>query len=167
MKNLILILSLVSLLSFFGCNSYKASSGPVIKTAGEDSGLNRVVTFTVTGKGIEPESALTKGQARLMAERAAVADGYRQFVEKLRGVYVEAMMSAGYGSVNEEFIQTRTRALLRGVQINEITHGQYGIAAAEMTLRVNFSRQGMIWWPEGLGDKLAYGHSAGSESVQK
>ena len=155
MKKLCLSLSLCLLFFFFGCNTYMSSPGPVTQKTGEQSGYNRVVTFSVIGKGIEPESALTKGQAWLMAERAAVADGYRQFVEKLRGVYVEAMMSAGYGSVNEEFIQTQTRSTLRGAQVNAITHGEYGIAEAEMTLRVNFTRQGMIWWPDGLGDKLA------------
>ena len=65
------------------------------------------MSFYVTGKGLEPENALTKGGAVLMAERAAVADGYRQLVEKVRGVYVDAFMKAGRGTVNHDVIQVQ------------------------------------------------------------
>lgn len=152
MKNSILYLWAAAFLFILtGCNAaYMSSPGPVL---GSDSGrdYNRIVTFDVVGKGVEPEAALTKGQARLMAERAAVADGYRQFVEKLRGVYVEAYMKAGFGAVEQDILKTHTQSILRGVKIKEITHGDYGIASAAMSLRVNFTRHGMIWWPQGMG----------------
>ncbi len=141
----------LTLIWLSGCTTTTTSSGPVIESSPGSSQKNRIITFTVRGKGVEPEAAITKGQARLMAERAAVADGYRQFVEKLRGVYVDAFSKAGYGAIDKDFLTTRTRATLRGVEIKEITHGEYGIAQAIMQLRVNFSRQGMMWWPEGLG----------------
>ncbi len=161
MKHSRFFLSILAILFFLtGCNTYMTSPGPVIKDASGKSDQNRIVTFTVKGKGVEPELALTKGQARLMAERAAVADGYRQFVEKLRGVYVEAMMSAGYGTVDQDFVKTQTRSMLRGVEVQEITHGDYGIAEAAMSLRIHFTRQGMIWWPKGLGKNLGYNHTA-------
>ncbi|MBU4129338.1 MAG: hypothetical protein KKF12_00805 [Proteobacteria bacterium] len=137
-----------------GCNTYTTSSGPVIETAPESAANNRIVTFTVIGKGVEPEAALTKGQARLMAERAAVADGYRQFVEKIKGVYVQAYSKGGYGAIDKDSLTTSTQAILRGVEIQEITHGEYGIAQAVMQLRINFTRHGMIWWPQGLANNL-------------
>ncbi|MFN2357742.1 MAG: hypothetical protein ABR534_08380 [Desulfotignum sp.] len=143
-----------------GCNIYQASPGPVLKNSPDQSGHNRIVTFTVTGKGVEPEAALTRGQARLMAERAAVADGYRQFVEKLQGVYVEAFSAAGYGTIDEDTLKTSTRAVLRGVEIKEISHGDFGIARAVMELRIHFTRHGMIWWPEGLGRDLGWYETA-------
>lgn len=165
MKQFRFFLPVLAILFFLtGCNTYKASSGPatdstaspgpVIKDVKKEVDQNRIITFTVKGKGVEPESALTKGQARLMAERAAIADGYRQFVERLQGVYVEAMMSAGFATVDQEFIKTKTRSILRGVEIEEVTHGDYGIAEAVMSLRVHFTRDGMIWWPKGLGEDL-------------
>ena len=157
MKRTMLLFFLVTVLvGLAGCNSYFASPGPVIENDPGNSNDNRIVTFMVKGKGVEPEASITKGQARLMAERAAVADGYRQFVEKLRGVYVEAFTKSGYGIVDKDFLYTRTQSLLRGVEIKEITHGEYGIAQAVMELRVNFSRHGMIWWPEGLGKNSRY-----------
>jgi hypothetical protein len=114
---------------------------------------HRVVTFRVTGKGLEPENALTKGEAILMAERAAVADGYRQLVEKVRGVYVDAYMKAGRGSVNQDTIQVQTQSWLRGTEVMEITQADYGITLARLRLRINFSKKGMVWWPVGIADK--------------
>ena len=156
MKKTILFLFLaMAVVAVFGCsNTYTASPGPVLAEAPESTTNNRVVTFTVKGKGVEPEGALTKGQARLMAERAAVADGYRQFVEKLKGVYVDAFSKGGFGTIDQDAIKTSTQAILRGVEVKGITHGEYGIAQAVMELRINFTRQGMIWWPQGLGNNL-------------
>ncbi len=117
------------------------------------SGLRnlRVVTFHVTGKGLAPETATSKGQAELLAERAAVADGYRQLVEKLRGVYVDAYMKAGQGSVNYDMIRTSTQAWLRGAEVDDLVKADYGITEAHMSLRVNFVKRNMIWWPAGIG----------------
>jgi hypothetical protein len=159
-KTMFLVFLVISLLALSGCNAYLTSPGPVIEKDPGNSNANRIVTFTVKGKGVEPEASLTKGQARLMAERAAIADGYRQFVEKLRGVYVQAFTKAGYGTVDKDFLYTSTRSLLRGVEIKEITHGKYGIAQAVMQLRVNFSRYGMIWWPQGLGNDFSHFETA-------
>lgn len=113
----------------------------------------KIVTFQVMGKGLEPENALTKGEAILMAERAAVADGYRQLVEKVRGVYVDAYMKAGRGTVNQDIIQVHTQSWLRGTEVMDITQGAYGITVARLRLRINFSKKGMIWWPVGIADK--------------
>ncbi len=115
----------------------------------------KVVTFDVTGKGLEPETALTKGEAVIMAERAAIVDGYRQLVEKIHGVYVDAYMKAGYGTVNHELIKTNTQSWLRGVEIVEIRQANHGITEVQMQLRVNFTKKGMIWWPSGIGSNVS------------
>ena len=155
MKKTILFLFLaMAVVAVSGCNTYMASPGPVLEKAPGSSTQNRIITFTVKGKGVEPEGALTRGQARLMAERAAVADGYRQFVEKLRGVYVDAFSKGGFGTIDQDSLKTSTQSILRGVEIKEITHGDYGIAQAVMELRINFTRHKMIWWPQGLGNHL-------------
>ena len=132
-----------------GCAGNYYPSGAVLGEAASTPQANRVVTFDVVGKGVEPELSLSKGQAVLMAERAAVADGYRQFVEKIRGVYVDAYMRAGYGAVNWEALKTSTQSWLRGVEIIEIKQGAFGIVEAHMQLKVNFIDNSMIWWPFG------------------
>ena len=160
MKKLCLVVLgvLVSVWFFSGCGSLRPGSstaaggpGKVLGPPGGEIDDHKVVTFFVIGKGIEPENALSKGEAVIMAERAAVADGYRQLVEKVRGVYVDAFMRAGRGTVDYDTIQIHTQSWLRGTEIMEISQGEYGITQARLRLRINFAREGMVWWPVGIG----------------
>ncbi len=128
-----------------------SAPGQVLELNQGDGNSQKVVTFDVIGKGLEPENALTKGSARLLAERAAVADGYRQLVEKVKGVYVDAFMKAGFGSVNQDMITTKTQSWLRGVEVVGIREAEYGIMEAHMRLSIYFSKKNMVWWPIGLG----------------
>ncbi len=143
-----------SVLLLSGCGwlptGSSGSTGNVLGTPDKGNGSEKIVTFYVVGKGLEPENALTRGQAVLMAERAAVADGYRQLVEKLRGVYVDAQMKAGSGAVNYDAIQVHTQSWLRGTDVIDLKRGDYGITEARMRLRVNFAKKGMVWWPVGI-----------------
>ncbi len=149
----------VGVLSLFmvtGCGSVRTSStaggpGKVLGPPGGEVDDHKVVTFFVVGKGLEPENALSKGEAVIMAERAAVADGYRQLVEKVRGVYVDAFMRAGRGTIDYDTIQVHTQSWLRGTEIMEISQGEYGITMARLRLRINFAKDGMVWWPVGIG----------------
>jgi len=160
MKKLCVVLSgifvLIMFLSGCGKNTVRPAStaggpGKVLGPPGGEVDDHKVVTFFVIGKGLEPENALSKGEAVLMAERAAVADGYRQLVEKVRGVYVDAFMRAGRGTVDYDTIQVHTQSWLRGTEIMEVSEGQYGISNVRMRLRINFARDGMVWWPVGIG----------------
>lgn len=148
------LLILLSGCSSMGQGSATTSPGPVLGLDQGDSNTQKVVTFEVIGKGLEPENALTKGEAKIMAERAAVADGYRQLVEKLRGVYVDAFMKAGFGTVNQDMITTKTQSWLRGVDIVEIRFAEHDITEAVMELSIYFAKKDMVWWPSGLGHKL-------------
>lgn len=157
MKKNVIMLSLTAVIFLLtGCaGNYSTGKstgtpGSVIGLSQNDGGLKKIVTFDVVGKGLEPETAVTKGEAVLMAERAAIADGYRQFAEKLHGVYVNAYMKAGYGTVNHEMIKTHTQSWLRGVEIVEIRQANHGITEAYMQLRINFTKKGMVWWPSGI-----------------
>ena len=154
MKKLVLLSVALLGLFFFGCTTTQStvsSPGGVLGSPGGGADNHKVVSFYVIGKGLEPENALTRGEAVLMAERAAVADGYRQLVEKVRGVYVDAFMKAGRGTVNHDVIQIHTQSWLRGTEIMEVTRGEYGITNARLRLRINFSKDGMVWWPVGIG----------------
>ncbi len=149
-KSIVLVLILlVTGFIFSGCSAKITATDPAdVEKSGE---RQRAVTFFVIGKGLEPEDALTKGEAVLMAERAAVADGYRQLAEKLRGVYVDAYMRAGRGTVDFDLINTQTQSWLRGAEIIEFSEGRYGITQVRMRIRINFSKKGMVWWPAGIG----------------
>jgi len=163
MKKLSIVLLglFVSVLFLSGCNTTSSSStaggpGKVLSPPGSDGVNYKVVTFFVTGKGLEPENALSKGEAVIMAERAAVADGYRQLVEKIRGVYVDAFMRAGRGTVDYDTIQVHTQSWLRGTEIMEISQGEYGITNVRLRLRINFNKDGMVWWPVGIGQDAKF-----------
>ena len=121
---------------------------------GGDSAEERIVTFTVTGKGLVPETAINIGQGRLMAERAAINDGYRKLVEKIRGVYINAFSQTTNGIVDYDVIRTQTQSWLRGVEIISIKESGYGIFNADMQLRLYFTQNDMIWWPTGLGNNV-------------
>ncbi len=136
-----------------GSNSSSAP-GSVLGLSQKEGGTDQVVTFEVTGKGLEPETSITKGEALIMAERAAIMDGYRQFAEKIHGVYVDAYMKAGYGTINHDMIKTNTQSWLRGVEVVEIRRGSHGITEATMLLRINFTQKGMVWWPSGIGSSV-------------
>lgn len=151
MKKLLALLACLIALSLWGCS--RGGPGGVWDPSVERAVNQKIVTFQVTGKGLEPENALTKGEAILMAERAAVSDGYRQLVEKIRGVYVDAYTKAGQGTVNQDAIQVRTHSWLRGTEVMEITQGNYGITFARLRLKINFSKKGVVWWPVGIADK--------------
>lgn len=158
MKKMIIAVSQIFILALMLCSCVNhTASGPgnVIEPHMKQPDLTRIVTFNVIGKGVEPDAALNKGQAILMAERAAVADGYRQFVEKLRGVFVDAYLNSGFGEVQQDVIKLNTQSWLRGVELVEIRPGDYGIVQAHMQLRINFAKKGMVWWPAGLGDDVS------------
>ena len=152
-----------------GCGSTLLTSssptGNVLGTPDGGGGSKKIVTFYVVGKGLEPEGALTRGQAVLMAERAAVADGYRQLVEKLRGVYVDAQLKAGSGTVNYDSIQLYAQSWIRGTEVMELKRADYGITEARMRLRVNFAKKGMVWWPVGIDTEVKPVRTASYQGV--
>lgn len=165
---MVLCLGVILTMFVSGCTSMMrpsataGGSGKVLGPPGGEVDNHKIVTFFVIGKGLEPEDALSKGEAVLMAERAAVADGYRQLVEKVRGVYVDAFMRAGRNTVDYDTIQVHTQSWLRGTEIMEISEGEYGITNVRMRLRINFARDGMVWWPVGIGKDVGPSFSSGN-----
>lgn len=132
-----------------------SSTGGTVEFSENDStAQQRIVTFEVTGKGLIPETAINTGQGRLMAERAAINDGYRQLVEKIRGVYVDAYSQTTNGIVDYDVIRTKTQSWLRGVQVLEVKEAGYGIFNAKLQLRIYFTATDMIWWPAGIGNGI-------------
>ena len=137
-------LAAIALILFFYCNVNQDAYAQMGYIDGEldYSGATRIGTFHVIGKGVEPERAKTRAQAILMAERAAIADGYRQLIEKVHGVYVDSQSHMSNGSVNYSLDQNETQAWLRGAEIVQINRLSNGITEAEMVLRLNFCHQG-------------------------
>ncbi len=167
MKNKIIgifiITAIMAGFSLMGCGyvekrakvSNVSSTGGTVEYSNNDStSQQRIVTFEVIGKGLIPETAINTGQGRLMAERAAISDGYRQLVEKIRGVYVDAYSQTTNGVIDYDVIRTKTQSWLRGVQVLEVKEAGYGIFNAKLQLRIYFTETDMIWWPAGIGNSI-------------
>jgi hypothetical protein len=118
---------MVSMLLFFnGCST----SHEIIKyqTTMNNSALNLIpglepeeasqkILISVRGQGIEPETG-TPQQKKLMAERAAVIDGYRKISERVAGMIINAYSAAGYNNISVDQVTSETNAYLRGAQVN-------------------------------------------------
>lgn len=73
----------------------------------------------VTGGGVAPARAGTMAQARNMARRAAVVDGYRQLAEIINGVDVTGETTVEMAAAVSDVIKTRVHATIRGARVIE------------------------------------------------
>jgi len=124
---------LLSLLFFFPVEKIHAQM-PCINGDIYNSGIT---TLRVIGRGIEPERARTRAEAILMAERAAVADGYRKLTEKIQGVYIDSQSYIRNGSVSYSLQQQQAQTFLRGAEITQINRLSNGITEAELIIHLN------------------------------
>ncbi|MFO7883908.1 MAG: hypothetical protein R6U68_03720 [Desulfobacteraceae bacterium] len=144
------------------CSHFKRNASSDYRNVLEENNSeNKIVVFRVTGKGLAPETATSKGQALILAEKAAVADGYRMLAEKLRGVYIDAYMKTNNGVVDYEVVETQTHTWLRGAKVIDIVRSDFGITEAYMNLRVRFEKRNMIWWPDGISDGNSFNSDKG------
>ncbi len=88
------------------------------------------ILVTVKGQGLEPATG-TKQQKRLLAERAAIIDGYRKLSERLGGMILNAYSEAGKNNISVDQVTTETNAYLRGAQVAFVRH-EDGIALANV-----------------------------------
>lgn len=71
----------------------------------------------VAGYGVAPANARTPSLARLMARRAAIADGYRQMAEAVAGVSVDADTTVEMAAVSNDVVRTHVSAVVNGARI--------------------------------------------------
>lgn len=95
-----------------------------------------IVQVHAVGKGVAPENSFNRGRAIIMAERAAIADAYRQLAEKIKGVYIRSYQDYWNGSVDMDFIRMETETWLRGARVDKINHTDHGIVEAYMVANV-------------------------------
>ncbi|WP_321495178.1 hypothetical protein [uncultured Desulfobacter sp.] len=160
MKKLICLAAVLQL--FFMCSCYSRNHAP--STTGrsvieETKPLenDRVVVFKATGKGMAPETAVRRGEAMILGERAAVLDGYRLLLEKLRGALVDTYSKRKGVEINMDTITSQARSYLKGVEILETKVDEFGIYHVDMQVRVFFAYNNeLIWWPTGLSSTGAF-----------
>ncbi|MBF0101688.1 MAG: hypothetical protein HQK77_12350 [Desulfobacterales bacterium] len=155
----IMLISLMLWVVLWGCGGPPGyidslAPGDPDKVIGKYSGRpdqTGIVTVNVVGKGIAPENAISEAQAYLLAERAALSDGYRKLSEEITGIYVKAYMSMGQSTIDYDLIRTETESWLRGTRIINIKHGDNGITEAHMEVNIHHAPDYLIskskMWP--------------------
>ena len=94
--------------------------------AATDWGTKMIV---VTGEGVAPVG-MRGAQGRIMAKRAAMADAYRQLLEAVKGVQVDASTTVEMAMVQSDNISLKVSGLVKGAQIvseNVTSDGGYQV----------------------------------------
>ncbi|MDY0164041.1 hypothetical protein [Desulfobotulus sp.] len=93
------------------------------------------IQVAVLGKGLAPETGSPQ-QRRLMAERAAVIDGYRQLSERLAGTIIQVYSEVGKSTVNRDLVISETNAYLRGARNYELSY-EDGVATTRVVVFIS------------------------------
>lgn len=91
-------------------------------------------TITVKGMGLTPQNVKSPAQARMLARRAAVVDGYRLLAELIKGVNVDAETTVENLAVRSDIVRTKVNACIQGAGViseQEIPEG------FEVTMQIN------------------------------
>ena len=91
--------------------------------------------FTVVGEGIAPAETISPAQALVLAKRAAIADGYRQFGEKLYGGRISAKDTIKDAALQDSRIVTQVSAVIKNAEVLENSYVD-GLYRVTMELKV-------------------------------
>ena len=83
--------------------------------------------ITVQGMGVPPANTVNAAQARMLARRAAVVDGYRQLAEAVKGVNVDSETTVENMMVTNDTTKTKVSACIQGARVvsEQVVEGGY------------------------------------------
>ncbi|MGD9654997.1 MAG: LPP20 family lipoprotein, partial [Sulfuricurvum sp.] len=105
---------------------------PILKAENE-------LVITVTGQGVAPSVTSSPAQAYALAKRAAMADGYRQIAERVKGVQVEGQDTIKNMMLQQSSTKTSVEAIVRGANLLNTTFKE-GLCEVEMEIALSYSR---------------------------
>jgi hypothetical protein len=97
------------------------------------------LVIAVVGQGVAPSVTASPAQAYALAKRAAMADGYRQIAEKVKGVQVEGQDTIKNLMLVQSSTRTSVEALVRGANVTNTTFKE-GLCEVEMEIALSYSR---------------------------
>lgn len=105
---------------------------PIVKSGKE-------LVITVMGQGVAPSVISSPAQAYALAKRAAIADGYRQIAERVRGVQVEGQDTIKNMMLQQSSTRTSVEAIVRGANIMNTTFKE-GLCEVEMEIAISYTQ---------------------------
>ncbi|MEW6332777.1 MAG: LPP20 family lipoprotein [Thermodesulfobacteriota bacterium] len=90
------------------------------------------IAIRATGGGAPPERAINPAQARLMTERAARLDAYRNLLERAYGVAIQAKSTVRDFVLKDDTIRSRVEAYIRGAKVIDTVYKDDGGVEVEM-----------------------------------
>jgi len=92
------------------------------------------IKITAKGGGAPPARAVNQAQARLMTERAAKLDAYRNLLEQAYGVTISSNTTVRDFITQNDTIRARVDAYIRGAKVIDTRYLDDGSVETEMEL---------------------------------
>jgi hypothetical protein len=89
--------------------------------------------ISVTGSGVPPDTG-SDAQKRLMAKRAAQADAYRNLVEQVKGVHINAETTVENFMTKDDTIRTNVNTFIRGAKVVAVRYLDDGTCEVDLAL---------------------------------
>ena len=96
--------------------------------------VRQEVTLRARGAGAPPTRAANAAQARLMAERAAKVDGYRNLLEQAYGLQVTGSTTVRDFVTQSDTVRTQLDAFIRGAKVSDTRVLDDGSVETEMEI---------------------------------
>lgn len=137
-KNTVIIF--VSLIALSSCYVIPVEQQPTVQTNPNPVVAWQNVTLRTTGHGAPPSKAVNAAQARIMTERAAKIDAYRNLLEQAYGVNISSRTYVKDYILKDDSVKARVDAYIRGAKvIHTLYHDDGGVEVEmEVTLRQDF-----------------------------
>lgn len=133
----LLSLALTASLGFAAVNSTASSTAQVVQNMGNGQVDWSKGEISVTGSGAAPSKGnQSTGQKRLLAQRAAVSDAYRQLAEMVNGVQVDSETLVKDFVVESDIVRTKVSALIKGAKMGNFRYMNDGTVEVTMTMGV-------------------------------
>lgn len=131
MKNKLLILCTILLIS--ACATKKVRTDAVNIPSWAET------TLTVIGIGAPPAEAENEAQAKLLACNAARMDAYRQLLEEIKGVQIDARTTVNDLVTRNDVVRTHSEGFVKNAKIVKQEEADDG--ACQVTMQLYLGQQ--------------------------
>jgi hypothetical protein len=96
------------------------------------------ITLRATGGGAPPDKSINPAQARLMTERAAKLDAYRNLLESAYGVAIRSNSNVRDFVLKNDTIRSRVEAYIRGAKVIDTRYHNDGGVEVDMEVTLGY-----------------------------